>query len=194
MTFKNNRETFLCCFTLCLSFRSHQWIQSSVTMRKRSILVKIGDFFPNDLEIWQMTLKNNRASLLYYFKHCTSFQSHWWIKTGFTVQNRPFGSQLTILLATWPLSLTDDLEKQCGTSPKQHEALCIISSSYVNSNWSNGPETVKFGFVLCDIDLWLLTLTSCMDITSVIGNNDDGNIVKRCEGQTGGRTDGVNHL
>ena len=28
-----------------------------------------------------------------------------------------------------------------GTSPKQHQAICIISSSYVNSNWSYSPET-----------------------------------------------------
>ena len=47
----------------------------------------------------------------------------------------------------------------------------IISSSYVNSNWSYGPETAKLGFDLCDLDLWSLTLTFCMDITTVIGNN-----------------------
>ena len=65
----------------------------------------------------------------------------------------------------------DDLEKQYGTSPKQHQALRIISSSYVNSNWSYSPETAKLGYDLCDLDLWPMTLTLCMDITSVIGNN-----------------------
>ena len=54
---------------------------------------------------------------------------------------------------------------------KQHQALCIISSSYVNSNWSYSPETVKLGFDLCDLDLWPLTLIFCMDLTFVIGNN-----------------------
>ena len=34
-----------------------------------------------DLEIWRMTLQNNRAPLLYYFKHCASFRTHWWIQT-----------------------------------------------------------------------------------------------------------------
>ena len=53
----------------------------------------------------------------------------------------------------------------------QHQGLCIISSPYVNWNWSYGPETAKLGFELCDLDLWPLTLTFCMDITSVIGNN-----------------------
>ena len=50
------------------------------------------------------------------------------------------------------------------------QALCIISSPYVNSNWSYGPETAKWGHDLCDIDLWPLTLNIWMDITSVIGN------------------------
>ena len=31
-----------------------------------------------DLEIWRMTLKNNRAPLLCYFKLCAAFRSYWW--------------------------------------------------------------------------------------------------------------------
>ena len=65
----------------------------------------------------------------------------------------------------------DDLEKQQGTSPKQHQAICIISSSYVNLNWSYSPETVKLGCDLCDLDLWPLTLTFCIDLTLVLGDN-----------------------
>ena len=53
----------------------------------------------------------------------------------------------------------------------QYQALCIISSSHVNLNWSYGPEMTKLGVDLCDLDLWPLTLTFGMDITSVIGNN-----------------------
>ena len=45
-------------------------------------------FSPCDLEIWQMTPKNNRAPLLCYFKHFASFRSHWWIQTGVTVPKR----------------------------------------------------------------------------------------------------------
>ena len=36
----------------------------------------------------------------------------------------------------------------------------IISSSYVNSNWSYDPETVKLGVDLCDLDLWPFAWTS----------------------------------
>ena len=44
---------------------------------------------PCDHEIWRMTLQNNRAPLVCYFKLCASFRSHWWIKTWVTVQKRP---------------------------------------------------------------------------------------------------------
>ena len=42
-----------------------------------------------NLEIWRMTLKNNRASLLCYLKLCVSFRTHWWIQIGVTVRKRP---------------------------------------------------------------------------------------------------------
>ena len=142
MTFKNNRVPLICYFKLCASLHSHLWIQNGVTVRKRSIWVKIGDFLscvtlkfdgwpwktighllyaissfvhhfiaicefkmelqsgkgkfgskaaifvPCDLEIWQITLKNFRAPLLWYFKLCASFHSHLWIQTGVTVRKR----------------------------------------------------------------------------------------------------------
>ena len=45
MTLKYNRAPLLCCFKLCASFRSHWWIQTRVTVRKRPIWVKFDDFF-----------------------------------------------------------------------------------------------------------------------------------------------------
>ena len=53
MTLKINRAPLLCCFKLCASFHSHQWIQTGVTVRRRPILVKIDDFFS------RVTLKFN---------------------------------------------------------------------------------------------------------------------------------------
>ena len=70
MTFKNNRAPLLCYFKLSAAFRSHWWIQTWVRVRKRPIWVKCYVFLePCDLEIWRMTLKNNRAPLLCYFVH-----------------------------------------------------------------------------------------------------------------------------
>ena len=90
MTFKNNRAPILCYFKLCASFRSHWWIQTGVKSPETPNLGQIRRFLePCDLAIWRMTFKNNRASLLCYFKLCASFRSQWWIQTGVTVRKRP---------------------------------------------------------------------------------------------------------
>ena len=218
MTLKNNRSPLLCCFKLCASFHSHQSIQPGVTVRKCPIWIKISDFFvqcdleiwqktlknnrapflcyfnlfasfhslwwiqtrvkvsrfsvPCDLEIWQMTLISNRASLLCCFKLCASFHSHKSIQTGVTVRKCPIWVKINEFfvpcdLEVWRMTLKNN------RAPKQYQALCIISSSFVNSKWSYGLETAKLVFDLCDLDLWPLTF--CMDkighYTSVIGNN-----------------------
>ena len=65
MTLENHRTPPPYYVKLCASFQSHAWIQTGVTVRKRSIRVKIGHFLvPCDLEIWQMTLNNNMAPML----------------------------------------------------------------------------------------------------------------------------------
>ena len=88
-TLKNNRAPLLCYVKLCASLHSHLWNGNGVTVRKRQIWVTIGEFFvPGDLEIWQMTLKNNRAPLLRYFKLFALFHSQPWIRTGVTVRTR----------------------------------------------------------------------------------------------------------
>ena len=63
---------------------------------------------PRDLEIWRMTLKNNRAPLLCYFNHCASFHNHRWIQTPLTVRKRPiwveigdFWSRVTLKFDVW---------------------------------------------------------------------------------------------
>ena len=58
-----------------------------------------------------MTLKNNTAPLLYYIKHCASFQSHWWIQTGVTVRKRSIQIKIDDFLTVWPCNLTYDIEK-----------------------------------------------------------------------------------
>ena len=133
MTLQNNRAPLLYYIKLCASFQVHRWIETEVTVWKRSIRVKISDFLscvtlkfdgwpwktighlfyttpsfmhhfkslgefklelqsgntqsgsnqvqqflePCDLQIRQMTLKNNRAPLLRCFKLCASVNSNW---------------------------------------------------------------------------------------------------------------------
>ena len=69
-----------------------------------------------DLGILLMTLTNNRAPLLCYFKLCKSFQSHRWIQTGVTVRKRPIPLKINDICPLWPWNFTDDLERQQGTS------------------------------------------------------------------------------
>ena len=56
-TLKINKTPLLCCFKLCVSFHSHQWIQiqTGVTVRKRPIWVKINIFCP----VWPWNLTDD---------------------------------------------------------------------------------------------------------------------------------------
>ena len=87
-------------------------------------------FVPWDLEIWWMTLENNRASLLCCFKLCATFHSHWWIQTGVSVQKRPiwvkfddFQSRVTWKFDVWPWKTIGHL--YYATSSSMHPFLAI---------------------------------------------------------------------
>ena len=59
---------------------------------------------PCDLEIWRMTLKNNRAPLLSNIKLYASFDHHMWIQTGVTVRKRLSWvvTSVTLTFDLWP--------------------------------------------------------------------------------------------
>ena len=61
-------------------------------------------FHPCDREIWWMTLQNNRAPLLCYFKLCASFRTHWWI------QNLSYSPETPNLGQIWRLLEPCNLE------------------------------------------------------------------------------------
>ena len=183
MTSKDNRALLLYYIKLCASFQIHWLIQTGVTVQKLE-LNSGGNwrcFILCDLEIWWMTLDNNRAPGLYHIKLWASFQSHRWSQTVAAVRKRSirvkirnflslvtlksdgwpwktishfsyalssfmhyfidigevklelqsgnaqFGSKAAIFCPVRPWHLTDDLEKQLGTSPMMIQALCIIS-------------------------------------------------------------------
>ena len=91
-----------------------------------------------------MTLKNSKASPLYYIKICASFQIHWWIRIGVTVRKRSiqvkigdfFLSHLTSKFYRWPW-------KTVVTSSIPCQTLCIISNPSVKSNLSYSLETLN---------------------------------------------------
>ena len=81
-------------------------------------------FSPCDLEIWRMTLKNNRAPLLCYFKLCASFQCHRLIQTGVTVRKRliwvkidDFFSRVTLKFDVWPWKTRQHSTQSVGNMP-----------------------------------------------------------------------------
>ena len=109
MTSKDNWAPLLCYSKIWASFQSHLWIQTGVTVQKSQFGSKSITFLHCDLEIWQMTLKNNRASLLCYFKLYASFLCHLWIRIGDTVRKRSiwveigdFFSCVTLKFNRWP--------------------------------------------------------------------------------------------
>ena len=131
MTFKNNRSPLLCYFKLCVSFHSHWWIQTWVTVRKRLIWVKIDDYFS------RVTLKFDgwpSKTIGHLFYSTSSFMHHFGaigvLKLELESGNAQFGSNSTIFRAVLPCNLTDDLEKKTGhlfyaTSSFMHHFVAI---------------------------------------------------------------------
>ena len=106
---------------------------------------------PCDLEIWRMTLKNNRAPLLCYFKLCASFCSHWWIQTGDTVRKRPiwvkfddFFSRVTLKFDGWHWKIIGHLFNT--TSSFLHHFLAIGEFKYElqSGNAQSGSNSTIF--------------------------------------------------
>ena len=153
-------------------------------------------FVQRDLENWWMTLKNNRAPLLCYFKFCASFRSHWWIQTGVTARKRPiwvkiddFFSRVTLKSDGWPWKI--------NRAPLlSNIKLCAPFHCHIQIQTGNSPETAKFGFDLCHLDLchfwpWPFAWISLLSLVIISWWYDDGNIVKKSVkgGQTDRRTD-----
>ena len=104
MTLKTNRASLLCYFKLCASFHSHWWIQTSYSPETPNMGQNRRFSEPCDLEIWRVTLKNNRAPLPNNTKLCASFHHHMLIQIGVTVRkllNRVLTS-VTLTCDLWP--------------------------------------------------------------------------------------------
>ena len=113
MTSKNNRAPLLYYIKLCVSFQIHRWIQTEVTLRKRSIWVKIGNFLS------RVTLKFDgwpSKTIGHLFYATSRFVYHFVPIGEFKLElqsgNAQFGSNSTIFRAVRPWNLTDDLQKQ----------------------------------------------------------------------------------
>ena len=135
---------------------------------------------------------------LRHFKLCASFHNHQWIQTPVTVWKYPILVKISDFFVLRGLKFDRWSRKSIGhlflaTSCFVHHFVAICNFSVQKSpNWG------KISCDLCDLDFWPLTLTFCMDITLVNGNNswtfyDDimvGTSSKMCDRQTDGQTDG----
>ena len=115
MTLKNNRAPLLFHFKLCAWFRSHWWIQTWVTVRRRQIWVKFDDFHNRvtskfDARPWKTIghLFYATLSFVHHFVAISDFKLE--IQSG----NAKFGSKSTIFRAVWPWNLMCDLWKTIG--------------------------------------------------------------------------------
>ena len=112
MTLKNYRAPLLHDIKLCASSQTPQWIQNGVTVRKRSIWVKIVNFLS------RVTFKFDGwpwKTIGHLFDVASSFGHHFIAIGEFKLKSQSRNAQLRSKLAIscpmWPWNLTDDLEK-----------------------------------------------------------------------------------
>ena len=113
MTSKNNRALLLYYVKLCASFQIHQWIQTGVTVRKRSVRVEIDyilSFVSLKFDGWAWKTMGHLfytiSSFVHHFKAMGEFKLE--LQSG----NPQFGSKSAIFCTVWPWNLTGDIEKQ----------------------------------------------------------------------------------
>ena len=117
---------------------------------------------PCDLEIWPMTLKNNRAPLKCYFKLCASFGSHWWIQTGVTVRKCPiwvkiddFFSRVTLQFDVWPWKTIGHLSYVASNFVHHFITIGEFKLDLQSGNAQFGSKsTFFFRRVTSKFDLW----------------------------------------
>ena len=117
---------------------------------------------PCDLEIWRMTLKNNRAPLLCYFKLYASFRSHRWIQAGVTIRKRPiwvkiddFLSRVTLQFDVWPWKSIGHLFYATSSFVHHFVAIGEFKLELQSGNAQYGSNSAIFlSRVTLQIDLW----------------------------------------
>ena len=125
---------------------------------------------PCDLEIWRMTLKNNRAPLLCYFKLYASFRSHRWIQAGVTVRKRPiwvkiddFFSRVTLQFDGWPWKMIGHLFYSTSSFVHHFVAIGVLKLELQSGNAQSGSNSTIFRAV------WPWNLTD--DLEKLLGTS-----------------------
>ena len=110
-----------------------------------------------------MTLKN-RAPLLWYFKLCASFRSHWWVQTGVTVRKRPlwvkiddFLSRVTLQFDRWPWKTIGHLFYAASSFVHHFVAIGEFKLELQSGNAQSGSSQIRRFVEPCDLEIWRMT-------------------------------------
>ena len=109
-----------------------------------------------------MTLKNNRAPLLWYFKLCAPFRSHQWFQTWVTVRKRPiwvkiidFFSRVTLQFHVWPWKTIGHLFYATSSSMHNFIAIGEFKLELQSGNAQFGSKSsIYFSRVTLQFDVW----------------------------------------
>ena len=117
-------------------------------------------FVPCDLKIWRMTLKNNRAHLICYFKLCASFHSHLWNQNEATVRKHQiwvkisdFLSRVTLKFYRWPWKTIGHLFYATSSFVHHFIAICEFKMELQSGNAQFVPKLAIF----CPVWPWNFT-------------------------------------
>ena len=124
---------------------------------------KFAFFCLGDFENRRMTLKNNRASPIYYVQLCASFQIHWWSQTWVTAWKRSsrvktgdFLSRVTLKIDVWPLKTIGHLSYAASTFVHNFIVNGQFKLELQSGNSQFGSKSTIF--LPCDLEIWRITL------------------------------------
>ena len=143
MTLKNNRASgHPHLFCTMSSFVHHFKAIGEFKLELQSGNAQFGSklvifFVPCDLEIWWMTLENNRATLIYFLKLRASFQSHQWIQTV-TVRK----CLITVKIGNFLSCVTLKFEILCLTKSSIWTAFTYLVKAF----WKKGISEIDVRF------------------------------------------------
>ena len=147
-------------------------------------------FVPCDLQIWRMTLKNNRAPLLSNIKLYASFH-HMWIQTEVTARKRLNGVMTSVTLTfdlwPWPFARTSHLSSvttsenfmmirwwvhsQKGVTDRQTDGLnqslsCLVAAKniWIRSRWLIDSQFIYVSYCWSQIQLACRTIFHLKDL------------------------------
>ena len=97
-------------------------------------------FVPYGLDIWWMTLENNKEPLLYYIKLCASFQIHRWTQTGVTVRKH----SIRIKIGDFFVPRYFEISLMTFTNNRAHLLYYIkLCTQFQSHGWVQTGDTVR---------------------------------------------------